>query len=152
MQGTDNERPEWSPDSKQIVFISDRGGSVQVWIMNADGSSARQITNLSTEAGGVLFSPDGKKLVFTSNVFPDCPDDACAKNRLDAEKNSKSKARSYTTLLYRHWTDWQTKRRSHLMVVDSDGGPVKDLTPGDRDVPPFSLGGPDAVSYTHLET
>ena len=29
------------------------------------------------------------------------------------------------------------------MVVDADGGPVKDLTPGDRDVPPFSLGGPD---------
>jgi hypothetical protein len=53
------------------------------------------------------------------------------------------KARSYTTLLYRHWTEWQTKRRSHLMVVDVAGGPVKDLTPGDRDVPPFSLGGPD---------
>ena len=142
-QGIDNERPEWSPDSKQIAFISDRAGSAQVWIMNADGSNARQITNLSTEAGGVLFSPDGKKLVFTSNVFPDCPDDACNKSRLDAEKNSKVKARSYTTLLYRHWTEWQTKRRSHLLVVDVAGGPAKDLTPGDRDVPPFSLGGPD---------
>jgi Tol biopolymer transport system component len=142
-QGTDNERPEWSPDSKQIAFISDRAGSAQVWIMNADGSNARQITNLSTEAGGVLFSPDGKKLVFTSDVFPDCPDDACNKNRLDAAKNSKVKARSYTTLLYRHWTEWGTKRRSHLLVVDVAGGPTKDLTPGDRDVPPFSLGGPD---------
>src|SRR5580658_10070071 len=143
LQGSDNERPEWSPDSKQIAFISDRGGSMQVWIMNADGSNPRQITNLSTEAGGVLFSPDGKKLVFTSEVFPDCPDDACNKSRLDAEKNGKMKARSYTTLLYRHWTEWQTKRRSHLMVVDLAGGPVKDLTPGNRDVPPFSMGGPD---------
>jgi dipeptidyl aminopeptidase/acylaminoacyl peptidase len=143
MQGTDNERPEWSPDSARLAFISDRGGSAQVWIMDADGSNARQITNLSTEAGGVLFSPDGKKLVFTSEVFPDCPDDACNRNRLDTEKTSKVKARSYTTLLYRHWTEWQTKRRSHLMVVDTAGGPVKDLTPGDRDVPPFSLGGPD---------
>lgn len=143
LQGDDNERPEWSPDSTRLAFISSRGGSSQVWIMNADGSGARQITNLSTEAGGVLFSPDGKKLVFTSNVYPDCPDDACAKARLEAEKNSKVKARSYTTLLYRHWTEWQTKRRSHLLVVDVDGGPVKDLTPGDRDVPPFSLGGPD---------
>src|SRR5579862_3153152 len=73
MQGTDNERPEWSPDSKQIAFISDRGGlspagTAQVWIMNADGSNPRQITNLSTETGGVLFSPDGKKLLFTSSV------------------------------------------------------------------------------------
>ncbi len=143
MQGTDNERPQWSPDSSRIAFISDRGGSAQVWIMNADGSNAKQITNLATEAGGVLFSSDGKKLVFTSSVYPECPDDACNKSRIDAEKNSKVKARSYTTLLYRHWTDWQTKRRSHLMVVDVDGGPVKDLTPGNRDVPPFSLGGPD---------
>src|SRR5580700_9695561 len=106
-QGTDNERPEWSPDSSHIAFISDRAGldqrsSSQVWIMKADGSEARQVTNLSTEAGGVLFSPDGKKLIFTSNVYPDCPDDACNKNRLDAEKNNKVKARSYTTLLYRH--------------------------------------------------
>ena len=143
LQGDDNERPEWSPDSTRIAFISNRGGSSQVWIMNADGSGARQITNLPTEAGGVLFSPDGKKLVFTSDVYPDCADDACAKSRLEAEKNSKVKARSYTTLLYRHWTEWQSKRRSHLLVVDVDGGPVKDLTPGDRDVPPFSLGGPD---------
>jgi dipeptidyl aminopeptidase/acylaminoacyl peptidase len=143
MQGTDNERPAWSPDSSRIAFISNSGGSAQVWIMNADGSGARQITNLSTEAGGVLFSPDGKKLVFTSAVFPNCPDDACNKALLDAEKNSKVKARSYTTLLYRHWTEWQSKRRSHLMVADVDGGPVKDLTPGDHDVPPFSLGGPD---------
>jgi len=143
MLGTDNERPEWSPDSSRIAFISDRGGSAQVWTMKGDGSDARQVTNLPTEAGGVIFSPDGKKLVFTSNVFPDCPDDACNKARLDAAKNSKVKARSYTTLLFRHWTEWQTKQRSHLMVVDADGGPVKDLTPGDRDVPPFSLGGPD---------
>ncbi len=141
--GDDNERPEWSPDSAHIAFISNRSGSSQVWIMNADGSSAKQITNLSTEAGGVLFSPDGKKLVFTSAVYPDCADDACNKTRLEAEKNNKVKARSYTTLLYRHWTAWQDKRRSHLMAVDADGGAVKDLTPGDRDVPPFSLGGGD---------
>lgn len=143
-QGSDNERPEWSPDSKHIAFISNRAGdSAQLWTMNADGSQPKQITTLSTEAGGVVFSPDGKKLVFTSDVYPDCPDDNCAKLRLDEEKKSKVRARTYTTLLYRHWTQWQSKRRSHLLVVDAAGGPVKDLTPGDRDVPPFSLGGPD---------
>jgi len=141
--GTDNERPQWAPDSKRIAFISNRSDSSQVWIMNADGSQSKQITNLSTEAGGIVFSPDGKKLVFTSDVFPDCPDDNCNKARIEDEKKNKVKARSYTTLLYRHWTQWQSKRRSHLMVVDANGGPVKDLTPGDRDVPPFSLGGPD---------
>ena len=142
-EGTDNERPRWSPDSKRIAFISNRGGSSQVWVMNSDGTLPRQVTNLSTEAGGVLWSPDGNKFVFTSDVYPDCPDDNCTKSRLEAEKNNKVKARSYTTLLFRHWTEWQGKRRSHLMVVNVDGTALKDLTPGDRDVPPFSLGGPD---------
>lgn len=141
--GTSNERPRWSPDSKRIAYISNRGGSSQIWLMDPDGGNAKQVTNLSTEAGGVMFSPDGKNLVFTSEVYPDCTDDGCNKKRLDEEKASKVKARVYTSLLYRHWNEFQGKRRRHLMVVGVDGGPVKDLTPGPREVPPFSLGGPD---------
>ena len=139
-----NERPRWSPDSKQIALISDRSGSSQVWIMNADGTNPRQVTNLASEAGGVLFSPDGKNLVFTSDVYPECgADDSCNKRHLDDDKNNKVKARIYTSLLYRHWNRWQAARRSHLMVVPAAGGLVKDLTPGNRDVPAFSLGGPE---------
>jgi dipeptidyl aminopeptidase/acylaminoacyl peptidase len=142
--GALNERPRWSPDSREIAFISDRSGSSQVWLMNADGTHARQITFLSTEARGVLYAPDGKSLVFTSEVFPECgAGDGCNKQRLDAENNSKVQARLYTSLLYRHWTRWQSARRSHLMVVPVEGGEIADLTPGTRDLPPFSLGGPD---------
>lgn len=146
--GSVNERARWSPDSKRIAFISERGGTSQVWMMNADGAKPIQVTNLSTEAGGVLFSPDGKNLLFTSDVYPECADDACNKSRLDAENSSKVKARIYTSLLYRHWTRWQGARRSHLLVVPVSGGVAKDLTPGLRDVPPFSLGGPDDYSIS----
>jgi dipeptidyl aminopeptidase/acylaminoacyl peptidase len=141
--GGANERARWSPDSKRIAFISDRSGSPQVWIMNADGSSPAQVTRLATGADGVLFSPDGKNLVFTSEVYPDCPDDACNKTKLDAEAASKVKARIYTSLLFRRWDHWQGPRRTHLMVTTVSGGAPKDLTPGNRDVPAFSLGGPD---------
>ncbi|MBL8179961.1 MAG: S9 family peptidase [Bryobacterales bacterium] len=144
--GTANERPRWSPDSKQIAFISNRGGSSQIWIVNADGAAAKQVTNISTEASGVMFTPDGKQLLFTSDVYPDCPDDACNKKKLDAEAQSKVKARLYTSLLYRHWTEFEGARRKHLMIVPVEGGPAKDLTPGPRHVPPFSLGGPDDYS------
>jgi len=151
--GENNQRPRWSPDSKRIAYVSDRGGSSQIWLMDPDGGNAKQVTNLSTEADGVLFSPDGKNLLFTSDVYPDCADDTCNQKALEADKNSKVKARIYTELLYRHWNQWQGKRRSHLLVVPVTGGAPKDLTPGTREVPPFSLGGPDdyAISPDGLE-
>ncbi|MCX6621997.1 MAG: hypothetical protein NTY38_13190 [Acidobacteria bacterium] len=70
----ENERPRWSPDSKTIAFTSSRSGSAQVWLMDADGSNPRQFTRLSTEAGGAAWSPDGKYLLFTSEVYrPSAP-------------------------------------------------------------------------------
>ncbi|HTS77663.1 MAG TPA: S9 family peptidase [Bryobacteraceae bacterium] len=152
--GTNNERPRWSPDSRQIYYVSNRDGSSQIWRMDADGTNAAQISRLSTEAGGILVSPDGKKIVFQSNVFPECgSDDACNKTKIDQESKSKVHARIYNSLLYRHWNEWQSKRRQHLLVMNSDGTNVKDLTPGTHDVPPFSLGGPDdyAISPDSLE-
>ncbi|MEN6607344.1 MAG: S9 family peptidase, partial [Bryobacteraceae bacterium] len=142
-EGTLNERARWSPDAKKIAWISNRGGTSQVWLMDADGTHARRVTDISTEAGGAVFSPNGKQLFFTSEVYPDCPDDACNKQKLAAGDDSKVKAREYTSLLYRHWTKWQSARRKHILVVDVEGGVPKDLTPGGYDVPPFSLGGPD---------
>ncbi len=92
--GQDNERPRWSPDSRRIAFISDRGGSSQIWLMDPDGLNPRQVTNLASEAGGEIFSPDGKNLVFTSDVYPDCgANDACNRKAIDDEKNNKVKAR-----------------------------------------------------------
>jgi dipeptidyl aminopeptidase/acylaminoacyl peptidase len=143
--GEANQRPRWSPDSKRIAYVSDRSGALQIWLMDPDGGNAKQVTDLSTEADGVLFSPDGNNLVFTSSVYPQCgADDACNRKLIEAERAGKARAHIYTELLYRHWTTWGSKRRSHLLVVPTVGhGAVRDLTPGNRDVPPFSLGGQD---------
>src|SRR5437763_3202274 len=70
--GEANQRPRWSPDSKRIAYISDRGGSPQIWLMDPDGGNPKQVTSLSTEADGGLYSGDGKNLLFTSSVFPEC--------------------------------------------------------------------------------
>jgi len=143
-EGTANQRPRWSPDSKLIYFVSNRSGSSQVWSMNADGSNARQLTKFASEAEGILVSPDGKKIVFLSSVYPECgADDSCNQRKIEEEAKSKVKARIYTSLLYRHWTEWQGARRRHLMVMNADGTEIKDLTPGASEVPPFSLGGQD---------
>ena len=138
------DRPRWSPDGKRIFYTGTTGGASQIWSMNPDGSGVSQITRLSTEASGETVSPDGKFLLVTSEVYPECgADDACNTRHLDADKNSKVQARLITSLLYRHWTSWQGKTRSHVLSVSLDDGKVVDLTPGDKVVPPFSLGGPD---------
>ncbi|MEP6538813.1 MAG: S9 family peptidase, partial [Bryobacteraceae bacterium] len=147
-----NQRPRWMPDSKRIAFLSDRGGSLQIWTMNADGSDPKQITSLSTEAADLTVAPDGKSFVFTSEVYPDCPDDACNKAKIEADAKNPVKARVINSLLYRHWRDWQTKRRKHILVVPVIGGPAKDLTPGQLDVPTFSLGGPDDFAISPEST
>src|SRR5579864_7369359 len=94
VEGSENERPRWSPDSKQIFFVSNRSGSSQVWVMNADGSNAHQVTRFAAEAQGILVSSDGRKIVFLSSVYPECgADDACNQRKLDEEAKSKVKAR-----------------------------------------------------------
>lgn len=137
-----NSHPRFSPDSKLIAFLSSRSGTSQIWLMSPDGTGARQLTKFSTGIEEFSWAPDGKLILAVSAVFPDCADDACNAKKIADEDKSKVKARIYTTLLYRHWTEWQTARRKHIFVVPLDGAAPRDLMPGlNFDVPPFALGG-----------
>ena len=124
-----------------------------------------QVTEISTGADGGIWSPDGKNIVFVSAVYPDCKDDACNKQRDEELKKSKVKAKIFSRLFYRHWSAFTEFKRSHLFVSSAeapvsrrgdccDGGrheppsTARDLTPGDHDVPPFSLGGQDMYAIS----
>jgi Tol biopolymer transport system component/tRNA A-37 threonylcarbamoyl transferase component Bud32 len=54
--------PRWFPDSKVILFYSNRSGRYQVWTINADGSGRRQLTEASDEMWYPALSPDGKRI------------------------------------------------------------------------------------------
>jgi len=151
---TGENRGRFSPDGTSILYISDAVGGSQGWIAAFDSQSgtltgeARQLTSISTEADGALWSPDGKRILFVSEVYPDCKDDACNKARDEEVVTSKVKAKVFTRLFYRHWSSFTRFKRSHLFVVPVEGGTPVDITPGDHDVPPFSLGGQDLYSIS----
>jgi Tol biopolymer transport system component len=53
-------RPAWSPDGTKIAFDSNRSGSFELYVMNANGTSVRRLGI----GGRASWSPDGAKIAF----------------------------------------------------------------------------------------
>jgi dipeptidyl aminopeptidase/acylaminoacyl peptidase len=62
----------FSPDGTKIVFESDRSGSQQVYVMNADGSNQKRISFFGGRAATPEWSPRGDQIAFThiAGQFP----------------------------------------------------------------------------------
>lgn len=59
--------PQWSPDGKQIVYVSDRAGSQDLWIVDVAGGAPRRLTNWPGFENAVAWSGDGTRLYFLSD-------------------------------------------------------------------------------------
>ena len=126
--------PRWSPDGKQLAFISTRDGEPQIYLASADGSGVRRVTSI---AGGVqpplVWSPDGASLAIVADVT--------------MAQAPPGGAHLMTRLLYRHWDEWRDNLRHHVFVTPAAGGAARDLTPGDFDSPPTQAED-NAVAFT----
>jgi Tol biopolymer transport system component len=56
----------YSPDGRKIAFQSAQSGVANIWLSNADGSQAVQLTTSTSASGTPRWSPDGQRLVFDS--------------------------------------------------------------------------------------
>jgi len=133
----------FSPDGKNLLFVSDRGQGSQLYLLPVDGGEAKQLTNFPLGLGNPVWSPDGKWIAVQTEVYPDCGGDGdCNKKIADDVAAGPLKARMTDELLYRHWTSWRDGRYSHVLLIDAENGEVvRDLTPGRWDSPTFSVGG-----------
>lgn len=61
--------PAWSPDGRKIAFVSARDGNAEIYVMEADGSNVRRVTDDPLENGYPRWSTNGSALVHTAGSF-----------------------------------------------------------------------------------
>src|SRR5206468_4367875 len=61
-----NDARKWSFDGKYIAFISDRSGRDEIWISESESRSPKKITDLDSEKGALVWTPDSKVLLYTA--------------------------------------------------------------------------------------
>jgi len=119
-------------------------------IAQRDPSIAQRTPPEFPEADNPIWSPDSKSIVFTAEVYPDCPaivpnsdiGQKCNADRDRAQTANPVKAQIFTHLLYKHWNHFTGDKRNHLFLLDLSTGQARDLTPNDpHDIPPFSMEG-----------
>jgi dipeptidyl aminopeptidase/acylaminoacyl peptidase len=131
----------FSPDGRTLAFLSTRDGAPQIWTVPVAGGDASKATSVPTGVDAFTWAPDGGSFIASSTVFPECSDAACLQKELDRRANAKVRGRLADKVFIRHWDTWKDGTRSHILRVPVAGGPYVDLTPGNRDAPPFTVGG-----------
>src|SRR5580704_10794414 len=74
--------PRWSPDGKELAFLSNREEQQQIYVMRTDGGEAAAFTKGKRSVQSFLWSPDGKQIAF---LAPDAKTDAEEKKEKDKD-------------------------------------------------------------------
>lgn len=152
--GSDKKQITATPQSEQnavwlnnekIVFLSTESGNSQIWCMDANGNNRKQISNYENGIDGFVISPDGKKVVFFSNIpysrkaadlYPDLP---------------LATGRVIDDLMYKHWDEWvETIPHPYIADFSTSGlSNITDIMEGEPyECPMKPFGGTDDFSWT----
>ena len=135
----------WLANSKQIAFTYAVDGKPQIFVMNADGSGRKQLSNVPNGVEGFLLSPDEKKIAVISTV-------KAGQTTADLYPElTKASGRIVDDLMYKHWDEWVTEI-PHTFVADFDTdkgvGELKDVLEGEPfEAPMRPFGGSESLAW-----
>ena len=123
--------PRWSPDGKELAFVSNRDGKQQVYRYWMGSGQMARVTSVQNTLNNISWSPDGKWISFVSLVLreprtvPDMP---------KAPKDAKwaDPVTMIDSLIYRFDKSGYLKPGNyHVFVVPIEGGTARQITSGD---------------------
>lgn len=148
--------PSFSPDGRTVYFLSAKSGTQQLYALPVAGGTPRQLTAFALDVASYKLSPDGTRMLFSTDTFAECKADfACTKKKLDDTAAKKSSGVVYDGLFVRHWDTWADGRRSRLFVAALPQGKARavgvatslsDAIDGDAPSKPF--GGADEYTWS----
>ena len=155
-EGWNVNSPSFSPDGKTVYFLSAKSGTQQLYAMPLSGGAPRQLTAFALDVASYKLSPDGTRVLFSTDTFADCKADfACTKKKLDDTAAKKSSGVVYDGLFVRHWDTWADGRRSRLFVAALPEGKAKPVASAtsltdrlDGDAPSKPFGGADEYTWS----
>ncbi len=124
-----NSGPQWSAKGDAIYFVSSRSGSGQVWRLPITGGEAQKVTDLPLDVESFKVAPTENRIAMSIEVFRDCPDLNCTKDRLEAKSKVKATGKIHDKLFIRHWDTWADGRRNVLYSAALDANHVASKTP-----------------------
>ena len=139
---------QWHPSGNKILFMRTINENMNIFEINSDGSELRQVSRFKESIGGFKYSNDGSKVLFIRNVK--------LKNfhSTELEKDlSKSNAKVYDDLMYRHWSSYADGTYSHVFfatiennIIQGQGVDIMKDEVFDAPLKPF--GGMEQINFS----
>ncbi len=139
---------QWHPDGKKVAFLKNGRFGVNVFVVNPDGTGLKQVSKIENGINEFKYSPTGNRIMFTKDVKL-----SLVHSTDLAVDLTKSDAKVYDNLMYRHWSNYFDGTYTHLFIAAVDNGMMAgtgiDIMKGEHyDAPLKPFGGLEQAAFS----